>query len=268
MQILKINSVGSLSSFKSQKASDEAVEKDAIRSVVEFADYSDSELMNIASYQPNQEYKKTARELLKTMFLAVPAIDIAVSGLSRRGDLSGKMLSAGKQTGRWAGILATGAVILGAKRIVNNNIPELKEMDKDHPVLAFCLDFAALFGGYSLLIGAKNAAKKFTKTNFVEGLETINKQVKAPLKKALNASYLNKEIILPMEERLFKSANGWGRSLALVGALLAPTVAVAAILKSISEVKSKSTQIDDNYSFLKETQNIVREQLDERDINS
>lgn len=260
MQILKVNGASSSLNFKSDKNLSDGISDERYMAAKEFAGYSDAQLMNMATYKPQEDYKKTAKSLVRTMFVAVPAIDILATGLMKNGNLSGKMLSSAKQAGRWAGILGVGAVLLGVKQAVNNSVPELKEMDKRNPVLAFALDFAALLGGFGALVGLKNVTAKFAKNNYPETIAKMRKEFVEPLKKAINNTKLNKEIILPVEKYIAGS-KGLSKGLGILAVGLAPVVACAAILKGFSELKNKHEEINENFIILKETQELFKDEL-------
>lgn len=265
MQISKLNSLNSsrIPTFKSyEEPSPESKKNDELKFANDFAKLSDAELLRISAEEPSKKLKKTAKDLVKTMFVAVPLVDIAATGIITKGNLSSKLRQSIAQTGRWGAVFAAGAAIVGIKHAVNSRSEEMKNIDRNHPILAFGMDFGAILGGYMGLVGLKNISSEFIKDNYTKTVTTFKNKLADPLKTALNNSFINKKLIVPAEQKLYRKANGSGRGLAMGVSLLAPTIAIAGLLKGNSETKTTKEQIGSNYAILKQTQNLLKAQLE------
>lgn len=225
----------------------------------EFASLNDEELNYIASFEPNRKLHHTKAGLLNTLFFVLPAADVGITAIAKNSNLSGKLSAGAKQAGRWAGVFAIGALVLGGvKRIVNKNVPALDNADKKHPVLGFAADFSAMFAGLVGLKALGSSASKLINKNFPKQTAFLQNKVKTPLKNALNNSAFNTKLVQPLNERAFSSVNGWGRSLKITEAFLAPVILTAAIFKGISSLRHNEKEARENFAVLKTVQNMAK----------
>ncbi len=267
MQITKlnINTSSGIQSFKSEKEPSGKNNYDEdLKIATEFANLSDANLLKMSAQEPVKSFRKTSKDLLKTMLVAVPLVDIAASGLTKKGNLSSKIKQSAMQTGRWAAILGSLGVLFTAKRAVNSRSEEMDNINKNHPILALGMDFAAMMAMYSGIMALKNSSVEFVKDNFTKTVSEFNKKLIEPAKTALNNSYLNKHLILPAEQKIYKHANSKGRGLSIFASLLAPTISIAALAKGFVEAKNTKEKISTNYQFLKMAQETVRNELNNK----
>ncbi len=238
-----------------------------LKEMKEFSSLEDRDLRFIAAFEPNQKMRKTRAQILNTLLFALPAADVLVTSAAKNANLSGKLSAGARQAGRWAAVLGIGAVVLGGvKKFVNKNVPALNEADKNHPVLGFAVDFAAMLGSLAGLYKLKNSASKYITKNFPKQVKFLNDSVKTPLKTALNGSALNKKLVEPLNSRAFASVNGWGRSLKITEALLPPVILTAAMLKGISVSKQNRKEAHENYAMLKSSQVIARAAMAKQEV--
>lgn len=232
-----------------------------------FASLDDSDLMQIASYEPNQKLLKTQKGIFNTLFFALPAADVLITSAAKNTNLSGKISAGIKQAGSWAAVFGVGALVLGgAKRIVNNNVPQLNDADKKYPALSFVTDFALLFASLTGFYKLNKSATRYINKNYSKQVDYFRKSIKAPLKTALNNSAFNKKVVEPLNAKAFKSANGWGRSLKIVEAFLAPVILTATLFKGLNSAKQNKKEAYGNYDILKTTQNMTRIALDSQKL--
>ena len=224
-----------------------------------FASLDDADLHYIASFEPNEKLKKTKRGVFNTLFLALPAADVLMTSAAKNANLSGKISAGARQAGRWAALFAVGgAVLFGLKNFVNEKVPALADADKKIPVLGFAVDFGAMTAGILGLKKLNQFAAGVINKKFPKQLAYLHKNIKSPLKNALNNSTFNKKLVEPLNSRAFSSVNGWGRSLKIAEALLSPVILSAAFFKGLTSIKEAQKETFENYAFLKTTQNMAK----------
>lgn len=289
MQFSKINSVGKALSFGAEKLEETLTEEEASYSsaqesprqshysrqhkngeiiddeftlaMQEFTDASDNDLKEFAAKEPRERYKRTAKQLLGTMFVAVPVIDIATTSVTKRGNISAKLTESIKHTGRWGAILGAGLLLLGLKRAVNKSSPEMKNIDENHRLLALGMDFTALSAGFLGIKALKNKSVNLINEHAPKTVDYMKTKIIHPFKNKLDKSSINKNILLPAEKKIFKPSKNYGRPLSLALGLLAPAIAITALAKGMSEMKRSEAEAQDNYSLLKATQDGLREEF-------
>ena len=225
----------------------------------QFAALNDEQLCYIASFEPNQKLKQTKKAVFNTIFFVVPAADVLVTSLSKNANLSGKISAGARQAGHWASLFAVGGVVLfGLKNFVNEKVPLLSEADKKLPILGFAVDFAAMSTGILGFRKLTQYASKIANKKFPKQLSYLQKNIKTPLKNALNNSIFNKKLVEPLNLRAFSSQNGWGRSLKIAEIFLAPVLISGALLKGLTTSTQCQNDSLENYVVLKSAQNIAK----------
>ena len=165
---MPINSINSVS-FKSAQDNEHA-----------FLYNSDDQMYAAASNGPLHRLSDVSKKTAKTVIIAAPIVDAFLGGAAQNGALTSKLSKSAVILGKWGAMFAVALGVFGIKKAVNNNVKPLKEFDKRHPAMSFVIDFAALFGGLSVLsgFGGKIAEKARRMSPFAAGRERGRKRTR------------------------------------------------------------------------------------------
>ena len=236
---MHINKINSQVNFKSSQDT----EQNQIKK------YTDEDLIRLAAWEPENRYSKVAKKTARTLLIAAPVVDSILAGAVHEGQLSSKLYKSAKTLGRWGTVFAAGFAIFGVKKVVNKNVEPLDKFNKNHALLAFGVDFTALYTLVSLL-------KDFGQKTFNK-MQNLAPAVfeKASKLKLTTAEKINKSVI---NQKITKSANDYfskhphynsaGKTLAL---LTVPAMAIAALVRLGNEAKSAADKTQNNYMHLK-----------------
>lgn len=257
MAVLKINHTSNLVNNHSQRSisfGDESFktrkENSAVQNAQDFRKLSEDELRFFSSLEPDRRFFNVSKNVMKTLLIAVPAIDIAASTLTKRGNLSAKLLKGTKSAAMWGSAFAAGSVVSCVKKAVNSSSEFFDNFNKKHAVAGTAIDFAAIYGTFALILNSANALKNAITSKFPAAASKINSGVKEPVKNLVNKSLLNKKLILPVETYLAKKPQV-AKANKLFASLLVPTIFAGVVLRYIHEAKRHDKACSDNYKFLK-----------------
>ncbi len=263
MAVLKINHTSNLVNNHSQRLisfGDESLkthkENSAVQNGQNFRRLSDDELRFFSSLEPDRRFFNVSKNVMKTLLIAVPAIDIAVSALSRPGNLSSKIFGGIKSTAMWAGAFVAGTAVSGVKKSVNSRSEFFDNFDKKHAFAGTAIDFAAIYGAFALILNTANVLKNTLTSKFPTISAKIRSGVKEPVKNLLNKSLLNKKVVIPVENYLSKKPN-IAKTNKLFASLLVPAIFSGVVLRYIHEAKRHDKACSDNYRFLKNVNELL-----------
>lgn len=271
MAVLKINHTSNLVNNHSQRSigfGDESLkthkENSAVQNAQDFRKLSEDELRFFSSLEPDRRFFNVSKKVMKTLLIAVPAIDIAASTLTKRGNLSAKLLKGTKSAAMWGSAFAAGSVVSGVKKAVNSRSEFFDNFDKKHAVAGTAIDFAAIYGTFALILNSANVLKNTITSKFPAAASKINSGVKEPVKNLVNKSLLNKKLIQPVETYLAKKPQV-AKANKLFASLLVPTIFAGVVLRYIHEAKRHDKACSDNYKFLKNVNELAAQYNKESD---
>ena len=257
MAVLKINHNFNLSNNHSQrftglgeKPFETQKENQTASDIQKFKKLSDDELRFFSSLEPDRRFFNVSKNVMKTLLIAVPTIDIAASTLAKRGNLSVKLQKGVNSAAMWASAFAAGYIVSGVKKAINSRSEFFDNFDKKHAVAGTAIDFAAIYGTFALILNSARVLKNTIAAKFPAAASKISSGVKEPVKNLLNKSLLNKKLVLPVETYLDKKPQ-LARANKLFTSLLVPTIFTGVLLRYIHEAKRHDAACSDNYNFLK-----------------
>ncbi len=263
MAVLKIHHNFNLSNNHSQrftglseKPFETQKENQAASDIQELKKISDDELRFFSSLEPDKRFFNVSKKVMKTLLIAVPAIDIAASTLTMRGNLSSKLQKGVKSTAMWAGAFAAGSLVSGIKNAVNSHSEFFDNFDKKHVFASSAIDFAALFAVFTGILNSASSINNILFSKFPKISKKIETGIKEPVKNFLNKSFLNKKVILPAETYLNKNPQ-IARTNKLFASLLVPAIFSGVVLRYIHEAKKHDKACADNYKFLKNVNELL-----------
>ena len=210
---------------------------------------SDDDIYTIASYGPKQRFSKVAKNVTGTVLIGIPLAAGIFSGLAKRGNLSTRLSASAKELGNWALIIASGTVLMGMKRFINNRIEKLDNFDKKHGIVSFGIDFAALYGILALMKKAGSNLKSSITKHMPSQINWLKTTVKEPMKKRLNSSFVSEYAVKPLENFMTKHPH-YEKTTGIMAALAVPVIGIASITRLLSEAKSAARNTDYNYNRL------------------
>lgn len=218
----------------------------------------DDTLYDIASSDARNRIRKVTNNSLKTVLIGLPVADAVVSGIAHNGQLSSKLTKSASALGKWAGVFAAAAVVLGVKRAVNSKSETLDNLDKNSRFLGFAIDFGALYAAVNIFSNLGKVSKAYAETKFPKFFNSFHKYLKQPVKDILNASVINKKIVKPFENYLTKHPHH-NAAMKTAAFILAPIVAIATVLRVSKEINYACNTVDENFTFLKAVNNMLPE---------
>lgn len=166
---------------------------------------TDKQLEQMAKYQARSEEAKKGASTIKKGAMATVGADVFVNGTTKGVDLANKVTKTATRAGGWTGAIAalSGYDVLMKK--VTDNSDSVKEASLKHPIATAIL---YLTGGVATLTGANslyNYAKKEISKKYPKDIEKIETKLNG-FKEALNKTWVNKEIVKPINELSAKIA--------------------------------------------------------------
>ena len=223
---------------------------------------TDDEILDLAVKKPTNDMKQVRKNALTTMFVTIPVVDSLYAGLIQKGALASKLAKSALQLGRWGAIGAIAAGVFGLKHAVNKHSKKLDNLNKNQHAASFGIDMAALCAAWTgaTLLAVKGLSK--IKKTFPGFVKNINKNVKTPMKKAINDSLLNKKFVNSFEN--FVSKKAYARlAMKAVSFVMAPILAISAFVRVKKEAKKQEMNIISNYLLLNHVNNIAKTQMPE-----
>ena len=226
-----------------------------------FVSLSDDDLMYMASIQPNKRFQQVDKNFLKTLFIAVPSIDILSTAIFNNNGLAGKLAKGAQRTGLYAGGLALGIALGLGKHFVNSKVEKLDNFNEKHGILSTGIDIAVLLSAFKYIKNNGSKLKNTVKSTFTDSIRDINLHLVSPMKNAINNSRLNKKVIIPLQDTVLKQFKGNTKILQIFASSLVPIVGIAACLKWLDEAGYRKNSVKNNFNMLKAIQNMEKEDL-------
>lgn len=239
----------SLSSFQGSHFSDK-------RGDIIIEKFSDEDLKTLASVGPDRRFGYVTKNTIKALLITVPLLDTAVSGIVKKGNLSDKLLKSVGTAGKWGAVFATAAVFGAVKGYVNSKSETLDNFNKKHSAISTVIDFAVLYTGFNALLNGSKKLFEYTKNSFPKITNGVKNVVSNPLKNFLNNSFVNKKLVKPAEQFVSRHPN-LGAANKVTASLLVPTMAAAVLMRFGKEAKNHDKDVQNNYRFLKEINNLL-----------
>lgn len=220
-----------------------------------FVNMSDKDLYKAASILPNEKFNRIRNNAAGTLFVGVPVFDIVAHGVVKQGAVASKMKAMAQRSGLWGLMFATVLSLMLVKNKANKNSVALDNIEKHHPVMHFGMDATYITGVWI----AANAIKENTGKFISKKYGAVIEKIKAPVRKVLNNSVINKRIIAPLDKEITKIAKGNRAPLNIAAEFVAPTVMTAILIRCVQESKARNKNIQENYTALKSLQTGLRE---------
>lgn len=220
-----------------------------------FVNMSDRDLYKAASILPNEKFNRIKSNIAGTLFVGVPVFDTIAQGIVKQGALASKMKASAQRAGLWGVLFGIAAATAGLKTKVNQKSVVLDNINKDHPVMRFGMDATFIMGLFLGTSALNDKAGKFIKKKYGESIE----KAKAPIKKLINNTVLNRRIVAPLDKEITRIARGNRAPLALAADFVAPALVVAGYARYFAEDKSRKHNIKENYAALKGFQTALKE---------
>lgn len=227
---------------------------------------TDRELYEIASFVPDKKMKHVSKNVLKTLLVAVPVMDIAMSALTRQGKLATKVKSAAIVTAFWTTAFATSMVVQKVKNVVNNNSKLLDDFNKHHPFTSTFVDLAVVFGIFKASLNGIHKIANTVKEALPEKTQVLQNNVVKPLKTYLNNSVANKKIVEPFENYMMKNPST-AKAFKITSFLAVPTVILATVLRFAAELSKRNENVENNFYILKAFNENLVHHMDEENID-
>ncbi len=252
---MPINSINSVS-FKSAQDNEHALLYN-----------SDDQMYAAASNGPLHRLSDVSKKTAKTVIIAAPIVDAFLGGAAQNGALTSKLSKSAVILGKWGAMFAVALGVFGIKKAVNNNVKPLKEFDKKHPAMSFVIDFAALFGGLSVLSGFGGKIAEKAK-ELLPGVSQKFGSGKSTLKNVINKTAFNTKLNNSFDK--FMTSHPYhSAALKTVAFVAAPAIAIAALLRLNKESQAAVKNTNENFvrlktinEFLGAQQNSVQEKQD------
>lgn len=223
--------------------------------------FSDKDMLYLASREPDNRLSKVAANAFKTLFVTIPAVDTFLSGTLKSGNLSSKMLKSASTASKWAAVFAAGASVFATKQFVNSRSEFFEDFNNKHPFLSRVIDFVAVYGAFNAITSGVTAVKERGKRLFPSLVKTLHNRVKAPVKTALNNSFVNKKIVVNAER--FMTKRPYLNIMSKVaGFLFVPVTAISVLVRFNNEEKLRNEQVKGNYTALKFINDTIPDNVD------
>lgn len=216
----------------------------------EIRKFSDNELFQISSVEPDRRFKKVSKNVVNTLLFAIPAVDIAANAIVKRGSLSSKLKQGGITAGIWAIAFASGAAVQSVKKFVNSHSEFFNDFNNKHPFLSTLADFAAIFAAFTTALNGIQYLKTGTKKLFPNAVLKFNENISKPLKNILDNSILNKKL-LKSAGNFFAQKPNLAKATKISALLLVPAMFTGVLVRYLAEAKKRDENIVKNYAFLK-----------------
>lgn len=210
---------------------------------------SNKELYDIASYNPDKRLSDVTKNSMKTLFVAVPLIDTAVTGLLKKGNLSDKLLKSSKTLGKWGAVFVATAGVFGIKKFINNRFEGLDNFDKKHGAIAFGLDLGVLYLAFTSLLNSKNTVKRCFNNIAPKLSKNIKEFSSGSFKEFVNKSYINRKLVQPAEKFMAKRPHHATVN-KLAASLIVPVMGLAVILRVRNEAAKRQEKVQNNFIAL------------------
>ena len=217
---------------------------------------SDNDIYKLSSSMPDERLSKVAKNMAKTLFLTIPVLDTIASAAVKKGNLSAKLKRGIVNAGRWASVFAAGASVAGVKSVVYSKSKMLDDFDRKHPVVSTIVDFSAIYTAFNFV----NKGFKTVSASFKELFPSFTNNVKnnfyTPLKNIVNNSFINKKLVIPVENFVNKRPY-LGRANKFSAMMLVPAMVMASFVRYEKEIKHRNITVDNNIGLRKAVNDIM-----------
>ncbi len=231
---------------------------------------SNKDLREMANDSARSKYQNKLANISTGAVAAGVAADMFINGaLLTAGTTATKVGGAASHAGIWAGVFAVGSVYDKAARTLTENVPFMKKVQEEHPVVATILYItglgAALGGawkGAATIGNYLNTTKNANVRNIMDGLKGIT----ADTGKLINNSWINNKMLKPVAEYAGKIATQFPKT---TGALktVAPYAPLLVLPLAIYQAyKATNTARKDNidtYYNLKAERSMARADIND-----
>lgn len=259
MSILRINTINKYSAANHQNLSKNFKADDSVS-----RKFTDEELLEMASYAPDKKMYKVSKNAFKSLLIAVPALDVALTAVTKKGALASKVKSAAIVSTFWTTAFAIMLALGKTKKAVNNRSKLLDDFNKEHPFASTFVDLAAMFAVFKGALVGGNKICNFIKISMPEKVQVMKNKVVNPVKTMLNKSFVNRKAVQPFENYLEKNPVA-AKAFKTTALLTVPTVILATFLRYAAEAKKRNENVENNYYILKTINENYVHHVDEED---
>lgn len=249
MSISKINNQNKLHNRNFKSSAQDSAKK-----------YSDSDLLFLASVEPNSRFYNVSKNFTKTiMFL--PLVDTMSSFVNKSGSLAAKTKAAYLTSGIWLAAGLAAYSVNKIKKTLNSEYSSLAEFNKEHPASSTVIDFAAVFATMKGIMHIADSTKVFVSKKYPKLASKFTSSFVKPTIKVLNDSKINKKLVQPFEtyKKLHPAVS---KSIKIASSLAVPVILLAAGFRYFNEAKHRNQSIENNYALLKSiNENITAEEV-------
>ena len=219
-----------------------------------FAGLSDDDLRQIAYKKASKDVNdKKHRKLNNILYYSIPLAAGVASALTKPATRVGRLMNFGFGFASWAVPFAIVDTVIGAKHATQNIVPSIKDFNEKHPILSGILTLGASIAAYmGITRGGIKYLSKHGKDIAKKALPYTNKLEE----KLNNSKVLNN--ISKLAKKIPSSAKGITKSILDWSPWI---LLFTNISHSVNHEKVKAREFVNNYEYIKDKQEQVRQDL-------